>query len=87
MEAKNAAKMAVTLEERLVGQKQIKALESQRNQKRCTLFGCAGDIDRQREVLIEQIEGKLSQSIFQECLFFHTLGIAIRGEIWRVARY
>lgn len=60
-EARRAATAALTLEEKLAGQKQIKALESQRNQKRRTLFDAQDEIDRQREELIARIEGKLRQ--------------------------
>jgi len=68
-EAKRAAKLAVSLEDKLAGQKQVKALESQRNQRRRTLFDAQDDVDHQREVLIEKIEGKLSQSLSQQHLF------------------
>ncbi len=60
-EARRVALVALTLEEKLVGQKQIKALESQRNQKRRSLFDAQDEVDRQREELIAQIEGKLQQ--------------------------
>ncbi len=62
-EARRAATTALTLEEKLAGQKQIKALEAQRNQKRRSLFDAQDQIDHQREELIERIEGKLSQKI------------------------
>ncbi len=60
-EARRSATTALTLEEKLAGQKQIKALESQRNQKRRTLFDAQDEVDRQRDELISQIEGKLQQ--------------------------
>jgi len=60
-EARRATTVALTLEEKLAGQKQIKALEVQRNQKRKTLFEAQDQVDRQREELISQIEGKLVQ--------------------------
>lgn len=60
-EARRAATTALTLEEKLSGQKQIKALEVQRNQKRRSLFDAQDEVDRQREALITQIEGKLQQ--------------------------
>jgi adenine-specific DNA-methyltransferase len=60
-EARRAATAALTLEEKLAGQKQIKALEAQRNQKRRSLFDAQDDVDRQRESLIAQIDGKLQQ--------------------------
>jgi adenine-specific DNA-methyltransferase len=60
-EARRAATAALTLEEKLAGQKQIKTLESQRNQKRRTLFEAQDEVDSQREKLINQIEGKMQQ--------------------------
>jgi adenine-specific DNA-methyltransferase len=60
-EARRAATAALTLEEKLAGQKQIKALEAQRNQKRRSLFDAQDEVDRQREKLIARIEGKLQQ--------------------------
>ena len=60
-EARRAAAAALTLEEKLAGQKQIKALEAQRNQKRRSLFDAQDEVDRQREELIARIEGKLQQ--------------------------
>ena len=60
-EVRRAATAALILEEKLAGQKLIKALEAQRNQKRRTLFDAQDDVDRQRETLIANIEGKLKQ--------------------------
>lgn len=54
---------ALTLESKLAGQKQIKALESQRSQKRRALFEAQDQVDRQREELIANIEAKLQQRI------------------------
>ena len=68
-EARRAATASSTLEEKLAGQKQVKALESQRNAKRRALFDAQDDIDRRREQLIAEIEGKLQQQIFQAKLF------------------
>ena len=68
-EARRAATAALTLEEKLVGQKQIKALEAQRNEKRRSLFDAQDDVDRQREALIAQIEGKLQQKETTQSLF------------------
>ncbi len=68
-EARRAATAALTLEEKLAGQKQIKALEAQRNQKRRSLFDAQDEVDRQREELIEEIEGKLQQRVSREPLF------------------
>ena len=60
---------ALTLEEKLEGQKQVKALESQRNAKRRALFDAEDDIGRRREQLIAEIEGKLQQQCFTVELF------------------
>jgi len=60
-EAKRAATLALTLEEKLAGQKQIKVLEGQRNNKRKSLFEAQDEIDQRRERLIADIEGKLAQ--------------------------
>jgi superfamily II DNA or RNA helicase len=60
---------ALTLEEKLASQKQIKAIEAQRNDKRRSLFEAQDAIDRQREVLIDKIEGKLTQETRLESLF------------------
>lgn len=68
-EARRAATSALTLEDKLAGQKQIKALESQRSQKRRTLFEAQDEVDRKREQLIEEIEGKLQQRTGTDLLF------------------
>ena len=60
-EVRRATSTALTLEEKLAGQKQIKTLESQRNQKRRSLFEAQDEVDRQRDELIVAIEGKLHQ--------------------------
>jgi adenine-specific DNA-methyltransferase len=61
-EARRAANAALRLEDKLAGQKQIKALEAQRNQKRRALFDAQDQVDRQREELIAVIEDKLKQT-------------------------
>ncbi|MCK9418147.1 MAG: DEAD/DEAH box helicase [Nitrospirae bacterium] len=68
-EARRAATVSLTLEEKLAGQKQIKALEALRGQKRKSLFEAQDEIDRQREYLIEKIEGKLKQRTELTSLF------------------
>lgn len=68
-EARRAATTLLTLEEKLAGQKQIKALEAQRNQKRRSLFEAQDQIDGQREELITVIEAKLNQASTTERLF------------------
>jgi adenine-specific DNA-methyltransferase len=61
-EARRATTAALSLEEKLGGQKQIRALETQRNEKRRSLFDAQDKIDHQREALIAEIEGKMTQS-------------------------
>ena len=68
-EARRAATTALTLEEKLAGQKQIKTLEGLRNQKRRTLFDAQDQVDKQREELIAAIEGKMNQNTRAEQLF------------------
>jgi ERCC4-related helicase len=68
-EARRAATATATLEDKLAGQKKIKALEAQRNNKRRTLFDAQDQVDKQREELIGNIEGKLVQSIESRKLF------------------
>ncbi len=61
-EARRSAVVALTLEEKLTGQKRIKALETQRSEKRRSLFDAQDKVDKQREDLIANIEGKLTQN-------------------------
>lgn len=68
-EARRAAASASTLEEKLKGQKEVKSLETLRNQRRRSLFEAQDDIDRQRTTLIANIEGKLEQKTSLEHLF------------------
>jgi hypothetical protein len=68
-EAKRAATAALTLEEKLAGQKQVKELEKLRNQKRRSLFDAQDDVDEQRDKLIAQIEGNLKQRCELNSLF------------------
>jgi len=75
-EARRAATAAPTLEEKLAGQKQIKALESQRNEKRRSLFDAQDEVDRQRDRLITEIEGKLHQHVLTSNLFAIRWGLS-----------
>ena len=68
-EARRAATIALTLEEKLAGQKQVRALEALRNQKRKSLFDAQDKVDRQRDELIAQIESKLAHSTKDQLLF------------------
>lgn len=68
-EARRAATAALTLEEKLAGQKAVKALEAERSTKRRTLFDAQDRIDAQRAELIAEIEAKLEQKIDVRSLF------------------
>ena len=68
-EVRRAATTALTLEDKLGGQKQIKALESHRNDKRRSLFEAQDKVDHQRTELIANIEGKLTQKDTLKQLF------------------
>lgn len=68
-EARQSATAALTLEEKLAGQKQVKALEAERSTKRRTLFDAQDRIDAQRAELITQIERKLEQKADVSPLF------------------
>ena len=68
-EARRVATVALTLEEKLAGQKAVKALEAERSNKRRSLFDAQDRIDAQRADLIAQIEGKLDQKVGLDSLF------------------
>ena len=68
-EARRAATAALTLEAKLDGQKQVRALEGQRNSKRRALFDAQDEIDHRQEQLIAEIEGKLNQETTLTGLF------------------
>lgn len=68
-EARRAATAALTLEDKLQGQKQVRALESERNQKRRTLFDAQDEVDRKRQEFIEDIERRLAQKASSRTIF------------------
>lgn len=68
-EARRAATIALTLEEKLAGQKAVKSLEAERSNKRRSLFDAQDKIDEQRTGLIAEIESKLEQQIRTQPLF------------------
>lgn len=68
-EARRAASAATTLEEKLEGQKQIKALESHRKERRRNLFDAQDAIDDKRELLIASIESKMQKRTSNQQLF------------------
>lgn len=68
-EAKRSATTAVDLVSKLAGQKQVKALELARNQKRRSLFEAQDEVDSQRDKLISEIEAMLEQRSNLKSLF------------------
>jgi ERCC4-related helicase len=68
-EARRAATAAPTLQEKLEAQKHVKSLEAHRKTRRRALFDAQDDIDRYREQLIADIEGKLGQKTTLHELF------------------
>jgi adenine-specific DNA-methyltransferase len=68
-EARRSSTAAISLEDKLAGQKKVRSLESQRNEKRRSLFEAQDQIDRQRDQLIETLEGKLAQKTHSTPLF------------------
>lgn len=68
-EIKRTATIALSLEEKLIGQKQVRALEGTRNGKRKALFEAQDEIDRKRDELIGVIEGKLIQALNSKEIF------------------
>jgi ERCC4-related helicase len=68
-EARRAKTVALTLEEKLEGEKRVKALEALRSQKRRALFEAQDEIDAQRGKLIEELEGKLQQDASLKTIF------------------
>jgi hypothetical protein len=68
-EVRRNAKIAVTLEEKLLWQKKQRDLERTRNKQRKELFDRQDEVDERREALIEQLESKLNQKTQAEDLF------------------
>jgi ERCC4-related helicase len=68
-EARRVASAALTLEEKLAGQKQIKSLEALRSQKRRSLFDAQDDVEAQRDRFIKTLESKLTQETASKVLF------------------
>jgi len=68
-ETRKLSVAALSLEEKLKYQKEIKILEGSRNTKRKSLFEAQDDIDRRRGEFIAQIEDKLNISSSRQILF------------------
>lgn len=74
-EARRAASAGLSLEDKVAGQRQVKKLESERNDKRRKLFAAQDEIEQRRDKLIASVEAKLEQRVNLERL------LSIR---WRV---
>lgn len=68
-DARRAATVALTLEEKLAGQRAIRDLEGKRATKRRALFEAQDDVDAQRDRLIREVEQRLVQSESKLTLF------------------
>jgi adenine-specific DNA-methyltransferase len=68
-EVRKTARVVVSLEDKLASHKRMKALESERNNRRRALFESQDEIDRKRGELIAQLESQLTQSVTSECMF------------------
>ena len=79
-EARRAASVAPILQEKLHGQKQVKALEALRNQKRRSLFDAQDQVDKQRGELIAQVEGKLNQGQRTILFVYDSLAADVKRE-------
>jgi len=60
-EARRAALAAVSLEQKLEAQKEVKALEKERNTRRRALFAAQDEIDEQRDAIIAETEIRMAQ--------------------------
>jgi ERCC4-related helicase len=69
-EARRGANALLPLEEKISKQKEIKALEGLRSQKRRSLFDAQDKVDEQRAALISSVEAKLLQQTESIELFF-----------------
>jgi len=65
-EFRRAAVAVLTLEGKLAGQKQIKAIEAEQGNRRRAFFDAQDEIDRRREQLINEIERKLQQKVISD---------------------
>jgi predicted nucleic acid-binding Zn-ribbon protein len=68
-EVRKQAKLAPTLEEKLVFQRGQKKLEKKRSTARRELFEKQDEVDHKREELISEVEDRLEKSISEEELF------------------
>jgi hypothetical protein len=69
-EARRYALAALTLEEKLAGQKVVKFLEKERTEKRRALFQAQDEIDAQRDEIIRDTENRMTQQQSLSKLFY-----------------
>ena len=62
-EVRRYALAAITLEEKLAAQKEVKALEKERSDKRRALFQAQDEIDAQRDKIIGETEDRMTQKV------------------------
>ena len=70
----------MSLEEKLAAQKRMKALESERNQRRRALFDSQDEIDRKRGELISQLEAQLTQKVAQRVPVHRAVAGGVRSD-------
>jgi superfamily II DNA or RNA helicase len=68
-ETKRASSAAATLEDKLVHQRALKALQAARNQKRKDLFVAQDEVESRRDALISDIEARMTKDRKEETLF------------------
>lgn len=68
-ETKRASSAAATLEDKLVHQRALKALQTARNQKRKDLFVAQDEVESRRDALIADIETRMTKDQKIEPLF------------------
>lgn len=68
-EARRAALAALSLEQKLEAQKEVKALEKERNGRRRALFDAQDEIDEQRDAIIAETEIRMGQKETLTVLF------------------
>jgi len=72
---KAEARKILDLKIKVLEQRQIKDLEKKRNEKRRHLFESQDDIDAKKEKLLNNIENRLNQEVFESSLFVVNWGL------------
>ena len=66
---KKEAKLETDLESKIALHRKAKDLEAERSRKRRSLYDAQDEIDRRKETLIGEVEGRLKQKVESERLF------------------